>query len=130
MNDENVKKTDDVIVKKRRSREEIKAAMEAEDLKKMEEAEEAARALVEDAKELEKIKKRMEANRRKVKSGRDKARTNIGMATYSKVCTKLGFYDREKGCQTKSDFEKLQSDVLKRIAELLEKENRLSNTEK
>lgn len=111
--------------KTRRTREEVQAAMEAEDEKKMQEAEQAAKALVEDAKLLEEIKKRMEANRRKVKNGRDKARTNVGMATYSKVCTKLGFYQQEKDCQTKSDFEKLQADILKRIAELIAAENQL-----
>lgn len=116
--------------KKRRSRDEIKAAMEAEDAKKMEEAEAAAKALAADAKLLEEIKKRMEANRRKVKNNRDKARTNVGMATYSKVVTKLGFYQQEKDCQLKSDFEKLQADILKRINDLIEKEKQLSNTEK
>ena len=130
MNDENVKKTDDVIAKKRRSREEVQAAMEAADEAKMKEAEEAAKALIADAKLLEEIKKRMEANRRKVKNGRNKARTAVGMATYSKVISKLGFYDREKECQTKSDFTKLQEDILKRIADLIEKENRLSALEK
>lgn len=116
--------------KTRRTREEVQAAMEAEDEKKMQEAEQAAKALVEDAKLLEEIKKRMESNRRKVKSGRDKARTNVGMATYSKVCTKLGFYQQEKNCQLKSDFEKLQEDILKRIAELLEKEKQLKELQK
>lgn len=116
--------------KKRRSRDEMKAAMEAEDAKKMEEAEAAAKALIADAKLLEEIKKRMEANRRKVKNNRDKARTNVGMATYSKVVTKLGFYQQEKDCQLKSDFEKLQADILKRINDLMEKEKQLSNTEK
>lgn len=116
--------------KARRSREEVKAAMEAEDVKKMEEAEAAAKALVADAKLLEEIKKRMASNKRKVASGRDKARTNVGMATYSKVVTKLGFYQQEKDCQLKSDFEKLQADILKRIVDLLEKEKQLSNTEK
>lgn len=116
--------------KKRRSRDEMKAAMEAEDAKKMEEAEAAAKALVADAKLLEEIKKRMEANRRKVKNGRDKARTNVGMATYSKVVTKLGFYQQEKDCQLKSDFEKLQADIINRIAELMEKEKQSNGTEK
>ena len=116
--------------KTRRSRDEVKAAMEAEDAKKMEEAEAAAKALIADAKLLEEIKKRMEANRRKVKNNRDKARTNVGMATYSKVVTKLGFYQQEKDCQLKSDFEKLQADILKRINDLMEKEKQLSNMEK
>ena len=111
--------------KTRRSREEVQAAMEAEDEKKMQEAEQAAKALVEDAKLLEEIKKRMEANRRKVKNGRNKARTAVGMATYSKVVTKLGLFQQEKDCQTKSDFEKLQADILKRIAELIVAENQL-----
>lgn len=116
--------------KKRRSREELQAAMEAEDLKKMEEAEKAAKELAEDAKLLEEIKKRMEANKRKVKNGRNRARTSVGMATYSKVVSKLGFFQREKDCQLRSDFEKLQEDILKRIAELIEKENRLNAIDK
>lgn len=116
--------------KKRRSREEVQAAMEAEDLRKMEEAEEAAKALIADEKLLEEIKKRMEVNRRKVKNVRNRARTSVGMATYSKVVSKLGFFQQEKDCQLRSDFEKLQEDILKRISELLEKENRLSTMEK
>ena len=116
--------------KKRRSREEVQAAMEAEDLRKMEEAEEAAKALIADEKLLEEIKKRMEVNRRKVKNVRNRARTSVGMATYSKVVSKLGFFQQEKDCQLRSDFEKLQEDILKRISELLEKENQLSTMEK
>lgn len=116
--------------KKRRSREEVQAAMEAEDLRKMEEAEEAAKALIADEKLLEEIKKRMEVNRRKVKNVRNRARTSVGMATYSKVVSKLGFFQQEKDCQLRSDFEQLQEDILKRISELLEKENQLSTMEK
>lgn len=116
--------------KKRRSREEVQAAMEAEDVRKMEEAEEAAKALIADEKLLEEIKKRMEVNRRKVKNVRNRARTSVGMATYSKVVSKLGFFQQEKDCQLRSDFEKLQEDILKRISELIEKENRLSTMEK
>ena len=111
--------------KTRRSREEVQAAMEAEDLKKMEEAEQAAKDILADEKLLEEIKKRMEANKRKVKNVRNKARTAVGMATYSKVVTKLGLFQQEKACQTKSDFEKLQADILKRIAELIVAENQL-----
>lgn len=116
--------------KKRRSREEVQAAMEAEDLRKMEEAEEAAKALIADEKLLEEIKKRMEVNRRKIKNVRNRARTSVGMATYSKVVSKLGFFQQEKDCQLRSDFEQLQEDILKRISELLEKENQLSTMEK
>ena len=35
-----------------------------------------------------------------------------------------------KDCQLKSDFERLQADILKRIAELIEKEKQLKELQK
>ena len=111
--------------KKRRSREEVAAALAEEDEKRMKEAEEAAAAIKSDEKLIEEAKKRIELNKRKVKNNRNRARTSVGMATYSKVVSRLGFYQTEKECNTKSDFEKLQADVLTRIAELIVAENQL-----
>ena len=121
--------TEEKQKKSRRSREEVLAAMEAEDEKKMLEAEKAAKDLLADEKLLAEIQKRMEANRRKVKSGRNKARNNVGMETYGKVVNKLGFFQQEKDCALKSDFLKLQAAILNRIDELLKLEKQLKEKE-
>lgn len=108
--------------KTRRTKEEVAEAMKAEDEKKMQEAEEAAKAIAEAEAAIKKLQKTIADNKRKVTNNRNKARTNVGMETYGKVVSALGFFDEEKECRIKSEFTSLQNKMLKRIKDLKEVE--------
>ena len=108
--------------KTRRTKEEVAEAMKAEDEKKMQEAEAAAKAIAEAEAAIKKLQKTIADNKRVVTNNRNKARTSVGMATYSKVVTALGFHDEEKECRIKSEFTSLQNKMLKRIKDLKEVE--------
>lgn len=108
--------------KTRRTKEEVAEAMKAEDEKKMQEAEEAAKAIAEAEAAIKKLQKTITDNKRKVTNNRNKARTNVGMETYGKVVSALGFFDEEQACRVKSEFVSLQGKMLKRIKMLKEVE--------
>ena len=108
----------DETKKSRRTAEEMKEAMEKADAEKMQHAEDAVKEIAEAEAEIKKLQKKIAEKKRVITNNRNKARTTVGMATYSKIVSALGFYDDEKECRVKSEFVSLQAKILNRIKEL------------
>ena len=96
--------------------------MDATDMEKMEQAENASKELVKLAKEKQALEKKISGLKRIVTINRNRARTHIGMNLYGKIIVRLGLTSEEKACSIRPDFEKLQQTVLTRIDSLLELE--------
>lgn len=108
----------DETKKSRRTAEEMKEAMEKADAEKMQQAEDAVKEIAAAEAEIKKLQKKIAEKKRVVTNNRNKARTSVGMSTYSKVVTALGFLEDEKKCKVKSEFVSLQAKILNRIKEL------------
>ncbi len=96
--------------------------MDATDMEKMEQAENASKELVKLAKEKHALEKKISGLKRIVTINRNRARTHIGMTLYGKIIVRLGLASEERACSIRPDFEKLQQKVLARIDELLKLE--------